>query len=272
MSDKLEAVIRKARRRQNFDTRVGFLGKGTGEPRNHDRPGELWVRVQLAAGELSAPVSMGVAPNANLKVSEGYAVEIGLAQNGKEEIILGAYVPGVIAAGGNVLGLNPLDQATNRFVDTTQITTFYCDRHPDTTNKPFTVVVLPALPIINDVVTVFPGDDSAAEIDLTSLVPSTGEYCWAIVFWKTDNTLEAFASTTAVKGDPIIIVDALQECYDARSTDSVPIWAWYLDGDASALDSDKTKNIDMRQFINVTSSSGGGGAVDDTPLYIGTWW
>lgn len=261
MSKTLEQVISRARRRMNLETRIGYLGKGTGEPRNHDRPGELWVREQLADGQLSAPVSMEVAPNVNLKVAEGYAVEIGLDTTGNE-VILGAYVAGIRAAGGNTLGLNPLDQATNSFVDSTRLTTFYCDRHPDVTNKPFTVIVMPALLVVDDTITLFPDENSPVEIDLTSLVPSAGEYCWAVVFWKTDNTLEAFASTANTKGDPVIIVDALQECYDARSTNSLPIWAWYLDGDASALDQDKTKSIDMRQFINVISSSGGGGSGD----------
>lgn len=255
----LDRVVSLARKRQGYDTRVGFLGRGTGEPRNHNRPGEMWVRIQLAEGALSAPVSMAVAPNANLRIADGFTVEIGLAPNGREEIILGAYLPGIQASGGNALSLNPLDVATNKAVDSTQLTTFYCDRHPDIANKPFTVIVYPAITVVNDVIQIFPSDDSASEIDLTSLQPSTGEYVWAVVFWTVANSLEALASTARTIGDPAVKATLLQEAYDQRTADSVPIWAWYLTGDMTELSQDKTMNLDCRQLFNmpITASAGG---------------
>lgn len=268
MSNDLDRIVSLARKRQGYDTRVGFLGRGTGEPRDHTRPGRMWVRIQLAEGALSAPVSMAVAPNANLRIAEGGTVEIGLAPNGREEIILGAYLPGIQAAGGNPLSLNPLDQATHEGVDSTQLTTFYCDRHPDIANKPFTVIVYPAITVVNDVIQIFPSDDSASEIDLTSLQPSTGEYVWAVVFWTVANSLEAFASTARTIGDPALIAALLQEAYDQRTTDSVPIWAWYLTGDMTELSQDKTMNLDCRQLFNMPIATTPGGGSDDA-LWVG---
>lgn len=239
----------------NIVTRIGYLGdnSGSGDPRDRSRLGNLWVRLQESDGRLSSPVSMAVYPNANINVVDGFPVRIGYDED-QREVILSAYLPGLQST--NPLFLNPLDNAAHGYTAPATITTFLCTRHGNTVDKPLYVYVFPAI-ITRDTETVL---FSGAEVDLSGEVPATGEHLYTVVLWKTDNTLEIFSSTAKALGDPLTDAD-LEEAINLRSTGSLPIWAWELEGDQTALTNDKTKNVDLRQLINVVESSTGGSGI-----------
>lgn len=254
----LDDAISDARKQLNLETQLAYLGNGSGDPRDRKNVGNYFVRIVQADGRLSSAVSMPAHPNAKFPVNDGFAVRLGYDEDG-DQVIMGAYRPGVQSAGVNPLILNPLDTVVNSIVVAAKFSTFYFERHGDTTNKPLTVSIFQAIIVKGTSTVIFPGD----EIDLSTFVPSTGTHCYAVVLWKTDNTLEAFASTAISTADPLTDAD-LQEAINQRSADSLPICAWRLVGDQTTLTSDETQRVDLRQLINVVESSSSGSSLITT--------
>lgn len=251
----LDDAISNARQQLNIDTQLAYLGDGSGDPRDRVTIGNYFVRLVQADGRLSKAFSIPAHPNAKFPVVDGFAVRLGYDEDG-DQVILGAYRPGVQSAGVNPLTLNPLDTVVNKIVTQANFSTFYFERHGDMTNKPLTVSVFPAFIVIGTSTTYFPGD----EIDIASFVPSTGLHCFVVVLWKTDNTLEAFSSTPINTADPLSDTD-IQEAINQRSTGSLPICGWRLVGDQTTLTSDETQRVDLRQMINVVEESSGGSGI-----------
>ncbi len=251
----LDDAISNARQQLNIETQLAYLGNGSGDPRDRKQVGNYFVRIVQADGRLSAAISMPAHPNAKFPVNDNFAVRLGYDEDG-EQVILGAYRPGVQSAGINPLTLNPLDTVVNSIITQAKFSTFYFERHGDTTNKPLTVSIFPAFIVIGTTTTYFAG----GEIDIASFVPSTGLQCFVVVLWKTDNTLEGFSSTPINTADPLSDAD-IQEAINQRSTGSLPICAWRLVGDQAALSSDETQRVDLRQMINVVEESSGGSGI-----------
>ena len=242
---RLARAIANFRRGTNIETRTGFLGDGSGETHDRSNPGNFWVRFPAESGTLSAPISLPLMVNANLKPDDGIAVEVGVWKD--RPVILGARLDGLGAAGINPIQLNPADP-TNQyvgFVHQRQITTLQVTRHLDLTNKPFYAVVLPGFVYANTTASYFAG----GEIDLSGLVPSSGDHCLSGVFIKRDMTLAAFASTAINNSDPLTDVDIL-EVTDAATAGSTLLWAFILDGDDVALTVDPARQLDMRQLVS----------------------
>lgn len=261
MTKELEQAIAEHRQLNNIDIRIGFLGdgSGSGDPRLRDGSGKYWVRFALA-GRYTAPFAMPADTNANIVPSDGLAVEIGYI-NG-EQCILRMSRSGLRQAGQNPIITNPTDPDVNKAQNSDGTAQFRCYRSADPA-KPFTVVVESGYHVVDGTAHVFLTD----EIDLTSFVPSSGERCLAVVFVASDDTLIAYASTPVLPIDAVLAAE-IDECVQQAAVTSMSVWGWVLDGDATALDADPAKNIDLR-FTFETSS---GGAADDTGIYIGAWW
>ena len=261
----LAAAIKLARQRNNREMRVGYLGRGDGSGDTRDRSikGNYWVRF-VVGGAYTQPVSYPLNPNANIETYEGFPVLIGYDESGRQEI-RSAYREGFQAAGGNPLALNPLDKAAHNYVDARLITQFYWERHSDTTSKPMTVSVFPNIVIRGSTTTLSEG----LEIDLTSFVPSAGLRRVVVVLWKTDNTLEAFGSTAASIGDPLMISE-IQDAVNQRSTGSIPICAWRMVAGQTALSADADQSIELRQIVNVVDAASST-PEDYTPLLLTGW-
>lgn len=254
-------IIRNARKRLNFDTESAEIGRGDGQgdPRDRTVKGNLYVRRILPDGGRSGPISLPVNPNANLDVREGFPVRLGYDSNGKY-CILEADVITYRSTGGNALLLNPLDQAAHKTIDARLLSPLYWERHPDTVNEPLTVVVLPGL-IVRDTTIydltayIIRLDDPAGDGSVPSLIPGAGEYAWVVVLWTTNNTLEAFSSTpkTEIKD---MGMDDLMEALNQRSAGSIPICGWLVGDDQTVLTGDPTRQLEMRQIINVIDAAG----------------
>lgn len=236
---KLRETIKKARQKLNIDRKIGYLGDGSGEVRDRDNPGRYFVRLPQGVDTLGPPVSLPLDVNANLPTTDGLAVEIGLRKG--RPIILGASYDGLEAAGVNPLQLNPIDDQATKFVNQSQITTFYATRHADSTNKPFYAVVFPGFFRVGSTLTYFAG----SEVNLASFVPASPDHCYAVVLIKTDGTLEAFASTAINASDPLTTSD-IQEALNSATAGSIPVWAFELKHDDTLLTVDKARQADIR--------------------------
>lgn len=268
----LDHIIRDARRQLNMDTEAAEIGKGDGQgdPRDRTVKGNLYVRRVLPDGGRSAPISLPVHPNANIQANEGFRVRLGYDEEGTH-CILKADVEGFKSTGGNPLVLNPLDAAAYKVMDARMLSPFYWERHLDPVNEPLTVVVFPHLVIRGTSGNELKGynirlDDPAGDGSDPSLIPGAGEFAWVAVLWKTDNTLEAFTSTPKEFINDLG-VDDVMEAVNQRSTGSLPICAWLVGDDQTVLTGDTTRQIDLRQWLNVVDEPGGGGGAPTDAKY-----
>lgn len=245
--------ILKLRQKLQLDTRIGYLGNGSGEVHDRRFPGRYFVRFAQANGTYTAPVSIPANANINLPTTDGLPIDVGYDASG-QMVIIRANTTAMIESGYNPLQLNPLDGQADYFVNQNQITTFYATRHPDLDNKPFYAVVYPGFytNAAGDIVFF-----SGSEIDLSGFQPSIPDHCYVVVFRKDDATLEAFASTAMNVSDPLTITD-IQECLDAATADSERIWAWELRHDDTALTVDSSRMVDLRSSLADTAGFYGG--------------
>ena len=252
----LDDLILRARRRLNFENTTAYLGDGSGRIYSGDK---YLVRLKLASG-FSDPFPVAAHPNANLPERDGLPVLLGTDEFGRDVILRAHYdVAGV--AGTSSIIYNPLSNAAYGTVDSSKLTPFLWRIHPDETGKPFTVYVVVPLVLLTSSV-VYP---VTLEIDLASFVPAAGDHRFVCVFWKTDNTLAAYASTARHELDPLVESDMLQ-CVSAAPADAVPVCGWILTGGETALSKRPDRSFDMRQFVNLPGSGGGGGTVTSVGL------
>lgn len=253
MSRLYSSIVSKLRQRLDLDVRDAYLGNGSGEVHDRRYPGNYYVRFSQANGTYTMPISLPASPNANLPAVEGTPVKISYDDNG-QQIILKVNRRAFSASGANPLQLNPLDSQSNNFVTQGQLSTFLSTRHADVDNKPFYAVVFPGMYYDDTgVLQYFPGE----AIDLLSLQPGADEHCYAVVFLQADaGTLAAFASTAVNTADPLTMVD-IQEATAAAGDNDIPVWAFQIRGDDSALTVDPARSVDLRWPADMP---GGGGA------------
>lgn len=251
MAKNLQETVSKLRRRLTLETQVAYLGDGTGEVHDRNNPGLYLVRFPQADGGFSHPIPIPAIPNANLPTTDGLPVDVGYDQNDKL-IIISVNLTKLSATDNNQLQFNPLDQQASEFLSQTKFSTLYATRHADVDNFPFYAVVFPGVFFASDVLTLFEGES----VDLSSFQPSSGEHCYVIVCLKTDATLEAFASTPIDSGDPLSF-DDVEEAYGSASAGSIPLKAWQLDGDDTALTVDENLMVDLRVIVDSPVTGGG---------------
>lgn len=248
-------LIQQARRLLGKDKLPARLGRGDGQPRVGN--GKYYVR-KIEAGGLSQPIELPLAAGLCMVIYEGAPVDIGWDSK-LNQVIYPSGAAELTAAGINAYVTNPLDKTIYSPVSPDDLLMFLCMRHGDTVNKPLTVIVF-VPPVILDDDVVLP---TILEADLTDYVPGAGLHCWAVVFWKQDNTLEVVASTPISTVDPLTNID-LQEAISGSTEGSLPVRAWLLANDQTTLTNDPSKNLDLRQFANLPSSGGGSGITELT--------
>jgi len=242
MPDKLDRAIDNHRRYNNVDTRIGYLGdgSGSGDPRVRDASGRYWVRFPQGSG-FTIAVALPLDTNANIPPSDGIPVEVGYVKN--EQCILKVYRQGLVQAGTPPAITNPSDPQVQETKKLTDINNFLCKRTSDS-SKPWEVVVFDGYIEVDGVSRVF--NQTVFDFDDAGLLPSLGERIIGCIFLKTDMTLEVFTSTTiALPTDPIS-ESMIDEARQQAALDSTSIWGWILDGDATGLNENKGFNIDMR--------------------------
>lgn len=114
------------------------------------------------------------------------------------------------------------------------------------------------------------------KVDLTSFVPSAGEWCYVLLWLDTaTNALETPTASTPVtitstSPNNTSRIDAIEECYAARpNADCIPVKAFYL-ADAQTTLRQSAKHIDFRQMVNMPSSGTSLPVVDTTAIVKGS--
>lgn len=254
MPDELASVALAIRKRMNIDPDTAVLGNGAGIIHDSAKPGYYYVRILQADGNFSTPVSIRVHPNANIPMQDGVVVFVGRDEYGAQ-VILSANTRALSGTTLNAFAFNPLDRAVNQFVSQSSIATLFCQRHSDTTNKPFYVVVMQSFLLRDTLLSFFSGD----ELNLASYVPASGLHRYVCVFVLADDTLAAYASTAVSTADPLGVSD-LQECISAAPTDALPVWAYRIKATDTALSAKAEDSVDLRMFINLRAASSSTGA------------
>lgn len=225
-----------------------------------DEPGQDgYVRVRIStASSLSDYIT--VLNKAAVNKIPGTAVIVGYDPDSGNLAVLRLDFTGLLAQGTNPTSSNPADPNNSKYITQDRLATFVCTPVSSVANSMLIAVQTgDVLDLDADTLTLFLG----AQVDLTAYIPgSTGEWCLACIFWKTDNTLEVFASTP--KTSPTDLgMDDINECLAARSSGSLPLWAWQLYNGQTGIAAGAPANggddfMDLRPLWFMLQTSGGG--------------
>lgn len=247
-------------RRLNLKPRRAILADRAGVLYEPGRPGYVRVRYPASPDNTDAlayPTTVRL--NAIVPMKPGQPVLVGYDAD-NEIAVVGGDFSGALAAGGTPLVSNPSDDNIFRFLDQRDITTLRCQRVGP--GAPLSVSVL-GWPYIKD--GTYHGFIGQQQ-DLTASIPGTANtYRLALVALKTDDTLEVVTSTAQDVDDKFDETD-IQECVTALTAGSLPVHLWKLVNGMAAL-TDDHDYMDFRQFLNISTSSTGGGA-DDSARFL----
>lgn len=253
----------KFRRRMRVEALTGKLGDRDGDGAVvyvPGRPGWAYVR-EPQAGGFGAPVARRI--NGIIDPTRDRYVILAYAEN-NELVIQGRDFDATAASGGQP-AKQPGDPNTadTGWLYQERLATLFSHSYTTTNGGPSTDIGVRAwLYIRSGTLTGFPG----ARIDAASFIPSAGQHRVVTVFLKTDNTLELIGSTAKSIVDPLTYTDDVQDTLDNATAGSVPIWAWILKDNQSAI-TDADKWLDLRNLIN-DPQAGGGGTVTSVGLAV----
>jgi hypothetical protein len=244
------------RRVVGLDIYRATLGGEDGRVDAPGLPGYVVIRYKQA-GQFSQPVTVRF--RAVMKKTPGAAVIVGFDDDGEIAVLRPDFV-GETSAGTYPQGDNPADDNVSYFIAQQRLLTFAC--HPVSSAADSMLVAVQSGTVVDlstDTFTLFYGSQE----DLTASIPGgAGEWCLACLFWKDDNTIEIFASTPKDNPDDLGI-DDINECMSARTSGSLPIWAWRLyngqTGIASGAPADGGDDfMDLRPLWFMLQAGGGG--------------
>lgn len=267
--------------------RWGLLGNG-GSP-NVVYPGSDTTRcyVRFPAGidaetgvqKYEPPTLISVGVGAQFLNSAGRKVWVGKDPDGNDEIVRGDRL--------DLLQVNVNPGVTNGLAKENKAPSQTADNFVPLICNPVGTANAPSMrvqifPLVYDTggdIVRYNGTELAADkIDLTSFIPSSGSWCYVVIWFDTDaNTPETpTASTpaalTSSSPNNTDAAAALSECAASRpNAFCIPVKAFYLTGDMTALTASK-RHIDLRQMINMPSSGSGSTlpVVDTTALVKGS--
>ena len=257
------------RRVVGLDIYRATLGDADGRVDAVGLPGYVVVRYVQAGGALSQPVTVRF--RAVMKKTPGAAVIVGYDDDGELAVLRPDFV-GETSVNTYPQGDNPADDNVSYYIGQQRLLTFTC--HPVSSAADSMLVAVQTGTIVDlstDTFTLFFGSQE----DLTAYIPGgAGEWCLACLFWKTDNTIEIFASTPKDNPDDLGM-DDINECMALRSSGSLPIWAWRLyngqTGIASGAPADGGDDfMDLRPLFFMLQAGGSGMTDFDVAADTGT--
>lgn len=250
----------------DFQTRLGLrfrrasLGDANGRIDEPGRPGYVRVRFPVQGG-FSEYVT--VLNKAGTNKTPGTGVIVGIDVDSDELAALRLDFQALLSQGINPTASNPADPNASYYIQQMRLVTFAC--HPISTSADSMLVAVQTGTVIDldaDTLTLFAG----AQVDLEPYIPGgAGEWCLACIFWKTDNTLEVLTSTPKTSMNDLGI-DDINECFAARTTGSLPIWAWQLYNGQTGIAAGAPANggddfMDLRPLWFMLQSGGTGTAL-----------
>ena len=122
----------------------------------------------------------------------------------------------------------------------------------------------------DNTIMIYQGTTASTHVDLQAYVPaSVDEQCYALLVFNVTqhlaaaNPLEVYASTPITTLGTSLSLADLQNCYDQLPTDEIviPIKAYFLEYGQTEI-AGISKDLDVRQFINVPSLGSSGAPID----------
>lgn len=257
-------LMRKQRRlaTRRFKTFTAILGDENGVVSSvNDKIGTYRIRFDAGSdgngNSTKTPYTLAhVSPNANFLPDAGRRVVIGRDnRNGNRLTILGADASDLENAGIDTRAMNP-SRRENNFVRLRDVTRLM-SRPVGTLNTPSLLAnVQPAIFDFYNERVVYRGTELQADkIDFTSLIPSVGNWCIAVVWVSLlDQTVSVSASTAQTISTPIDATD-FSEAFIDRPFEAVPIQAYLLSNAQVSIDTSALYE-DLRQFINTPDRVG----------------
>lgn len=221
---------------------------------------------------------MGVNPDGSARFSQPFAVRLKLGisltitpgaalwlnyDERDELVITGGDSAAQEQQGINPIQQNPLDPYAHGSVNQTQLLTLLAT---STTPPSDQIYVKPWVIYADGTLDIFPGTLTGP---LSSVIPGAGLHRALAVGVLSDySDLDWAVGTIKQTIDPLDITD-YREAIGSLSADSIPAWIYRLhDDQTQILDADRW--LDVRQIVNVPTSSGGGAAsgsyVTTTPV------
>lgn len=238
----------KIRNRLNLNMPEVILGDETGKIYDDYLPNHVLVR-RLYANNTYGPAFPVLGPAGNSVILKpGTRVKLGQTSDRKIQV-QGYDVIGGSIDGTNLMNANIPSLPSGGFIGQQSIITALVTPQniPD-----LTVIVKAWIIIIQNTAYGYPGSNS---VDLSSLVPASGNNCYAVVFLQADySTISVQASTARSIADIPLGVDDIQECVNAEAASSTPLAAVKLyGGQTTILNTDIVH--DLRQMINTSSDN-----------------
>lgn len=259
----IAALRRKYRQQNNLEPIRAVLGNGSGQVKADPGGDDSLLYVRLRQGEGFKPATTAI-NEAVLVEAPGMPVILGYNQN-NELVVLKADNTSAKVAGFNPGFNNPADGA-GMWLDPEmwpQAATFPID------TSDVEGIEDASLEVGAWALRYLWGSDwydfVGEAVDLTSLLPSAGNWRMVLVYINEDNELDAAGSTEqTLELDPFDLTDA-QEAYNAASDIRIPLSFWILRAGATSI-TNIDKWSDARQFL----ASGSAGSGVDAELTFGT--
>lgn len=250
VEEKLTQLNQRYKKHTGRELPTGILGDVNGNIRDPLRPGYAIVRISTSNG-LSQPRSILLPNNVSIDLTAGKAVKLGYDDKGNA-IIVGMDTHAQLAQGEDTLATMQLAQRTRTPQQSLETLAVIPTSPPS-----MAVIVKSWNPIVNGTAYQYPGTGPTGQ-SLTSVQPSAGNMCYAVISVKNDYaTLEVTSSTPrGVTDVPLGLAD-IQEAITAATSTSTPIYAILLTGDMTVVTLDDIENdgVDLRQLVNVASAA-----------------
>jgi hypothetical protein len=237
--EELRLHFQKATRRYRLP---GVLGKADGTIIDPLRPlSHVFVRVHTSLG-LSAPRSVFLPGGTNVPLQAGLPVTLGYDYKNREVVLEidgdAVAATGVSTASTTQAGATARSRQTD--IETLAVVA-------DANQPSLTVIIKAWNPIIDNVAYQFPG----ARVTLTP--PGAGNMRYSAIFIKSDYaTVEVINSTARSVADlPLGLAD-IQECLNAKSVGSTPVYAIKLVGGQTTITQSDIDNdgVPLQQLVN----------------------
>jgi hypothetical protein len=250
-----DQVRREMRKVLELNPPLAYLGDGNSPSYLYDPdiPGNVWVQLQTSNGR-GTKVSVRGPADSSVPLTIGTAVYL-LFDDEDRLYVARQAISAQAAAGTNAMATRT--QGNGSSVNQQDIATLAVIPG----SPALSVSVKAWVPIVSNTAYLFPG---VADIDISGFVPSTGDMCYIVVFVKSDYaTCEVFASTARSMLDLPLDVADIQECIDAATVGSTPVWAIALMDDQAAVTYENITSAPSRDLRNFVNTGAGGGSFTD---------
>jgi hypothetical protein len=241
LSERKASIKRQFRGRLNLDEMSFVLGDTDGTINNPNFPGKIWIQAYAAGGLLGHRSVYG--PTRQIPMVPGMPIKLKYDRKGRlqiDEIDQDAQLTtGVSPAALIAQQSSPASSQTD-----IQTLAVIPSSPPD-----MNVSVRSWNPVIGNTVYLFPG---AAAISLSA--PSAGDMYYACLFVKADfsSTEVKYSTARAITAYPPLGLSDIQECLNAKSPGSTPVYAVKLIGGQTTISLADLRNdgAPLQQLIN----------------------